>query len=215
MFTLRVDLDYVPWDTPDAQEFGHGEPAALLRLLELAKVKGLRLHCFVSNRVLRAFPATAESVLSDGHDLDWFCKHPEQARERFDEARCLFDAVRHEALGMCVRTPWPHELHLPETLGQLRFLTSPGDFAPPPLIHFPVEGRTDRDAFRAGQTVRNWADHAKAALRDAAARHRSITVIVRPQVLSKFDPKLSHLAEIVDLAAAIELPNRTLRQRLA
>ena len=27
--TLRIDLDYVPWDTPDAAEFGHGEPATL------------------------------------------------------------------------------------------------------------------------------------------------------------------------------------------
>ena len=29
-FCLRIDLDYVPWDTPDATEFGHGEPAVFL-----------------------------------------------------------------------------------------------------------------------------------------------------------------------------------------
>ena len=32
--TLRIDLDYVPWDSPDAHEFGHGEPAAFLNMKE-------------------------------------------------------------------------------------------------------------------------------------------------------------------------------------
>jgi len=215
MFTLRCDLDYGPWDTPDAQEFGHGEPAAMMRLLDLARHNGLRLHCFVSNRVLRAFPSIAESVLGDGHDLDWICKHPHQAEARYAEASELFRSVNHEAMGMCSRTPWPRDLLLPEALSALKFLSSPGDFAPAPLVHFPVEGRSDREAARAGQTARHWADHVKAQLRDVASRRRSFTLAVRPQVLSKFDPKLSHLAEIVDLASAIDLPNRTLRQRLA
>ncbi len=76
-FCLRIDLDYVPWDTPDAKDFGHGEPAMLLRILEMARHTGLKFHFFASNRVLRAFPANADAVLNDGHDLDWFCKHPE------------------------------------------------------------------------------------------------------------------------------------------
>ena len=68
---LRVNLDYVPWDAALAEEFGHGEPAVVIRLLELARKRGLKLHFFASGRSLRAFPSIGDSVLNDGHDLDW------------------------------------------------------------------------------------------------------------------------------------------------
>ena len=51
---LRVDLDYVPWDSPDATEFGHGEPAVLLKLLELGRFTGYKFHFFASNLECRA-----------------------------------------------------------------------------------------------------------------------------------------------------------------
>ena len=58
-------MDYVPWDTPDATEFGHGEPAMVLRLLDMARQRGFKYHFFASNRTLRAFPSSAEAVLND------------------------------------------------------------------------------------------------------------------------------------------------------
>jgi len=207
---LRVDLDYVPWDTPDAHEFGHGEPAAFLRLLELAKHTGDRLHFFISNRVLRAFPATAEAVLNEGHDLDWFCKHPDEKETRHEEAQKLFQEIGHTPLGLSVRTQWPENAELPEGM---KFLSSTGQ-APEGIHHFPVDTKSDRDAARNGITTHAWTEGLKSAVRDAASRSREVTICVRPQVLAKFDPKLGHIKEVVDLARAVGLPIRTLRQAL-
>lgn len=209
---IRVDLDYVPWDTPDAHEFGHGEPAAFLRLLELAKYSGERFHFFASNRVLRAFPATAEAVLNEGHDLDWFSKHPGEEDDRFEEAVELFSTIGHRPIGMSVRAVWPEQAAVhPE----LTFLSSAPGPVPAGLRHFPVETKSDRDAARNGITARAWTDTIKAQLRDAATRERDLTVVVRPQVLAKFDPKLAHVKEIMDLARAVGLPIGTFRQHLA
>ena len=61
---LRVDLDGLPW------EGGASEPVVLARLLALARKTGLRYHVFAPPRTLRAFPAYAEAVFGDGHDLD-------------------------------------------------------------------------------------------------------------------------------------------------
>jgi hypothetical protein len=209
-FCVRVDLDYVPWDTPDANEFGHGEPAALLRLLDLARSTGCRLQFFVSNRVLRAFNATADAVLNEGHDLDWFCKHPEADSTRFVEALELFSALGSKPLGLCVRGSWPAEGG-GAFLG-LRFLSAGPGSVPEGLRLFPVETKPDRDAARSGMTARAWTDGIKTSMRDAASRNRGLTVAVRPQVLARFDPKLSHVRELLEFAQAIGLPVRTLRQ---
>ncbi len=210
--TLRIDLDYVPWDSPDAGEFGHGEPAMFLKILDLARTTGQRYQFFVSNRVLRAFPATAEAVLNEGHDLDWFSKHPEEQAGRFEEALELFEAIGHRPIGMCIRGAWPEGGVFPESLV---FLSSNPGKVPPGPRHFPLETKPDRDALRAGTSARTWTDAIKAQLRDAASRNRSLTICVRPQVLGKFDPKLSHLKEILDMARAVELPLRTFRQIVA
>lgn len=206
---LRIDLDYVPWDTPDAFEFGHGEPAAFLRLLELARYSGDRVQFFVSNRVLRAFPATAEAVLNEGHDLDWFSKHPEDEDGRFDEAVELFQVIGHTPVGFALKTHWPEGASVPPGM---RFLSSLPGPVPEGLAHFPVETKSDRDAARNAITARAWTDGIKTTIRDAASRNRAVTVCVRPQVLAKFDPKLGHVKEILDMARAVELPVRTLRQ---
>src|SRR5579885_2376669 len=102
-FCLRIDLDYVPWDTPDAAEFGHGEPAEVLRILDLGRSTGYRFQFFISNRTLRAFPAVAEAVLNDGHDLDWYCKHLEDEDARWPQAAELFESVGHAAKGLAIR----------------------------------------------------------------------------------------------------------------
>jgi hypothetical protein len=214
MLTLRVDLDYVPWDTPDAAEFGHGEPAALLRLLELAKQKGYKFHFFISNRAMRAFPSNAEAVLNDGHDLDWFCKHPEAADERFQEALALFSLHGHLPVGLCIKGSWPANAADFEGVREFRFLSAAPGFAPPPLKLFPVDTRTLREGLRGGLTARAWCDAVKAHMREAATRDKPVTVVVRPQVLAKHDPKLIYTREILELAQAIELPMGTLRDYL-
>ncbi|CAN5626256.1 hypothetical protein BH11ARM2_BH11ARM2_05310 [soil metagenome] len=213
-FCLRVDLDYVPWDTPDAGEFGHGEPAVLLRLLELTKNTGYKLHFFASNRFLRAFPAGGDAVLGDGHDLDWFCKHPENAGSRHLIAHELFEEIKHVPIGLAIREPWPNEYEPFEGLADYRFLSSPAGFAPPGLVHFPVEARAVREAMRAGMNVRTWTDASKRQLRDAATRRKGTTLVVRPQVLARYDPKLNHIREILDIANAVGMPVRTLRDEL-
>jgi hypothetical protein len=212
-FCLRVDLDYVPWDTPDANEFGHGEPAMLLRLLDLVRSTGHRLQFFVSNRVLRAFPATADAVLNEGHDLDWFCKHPEASDERYADALTLFAGIGHKPMGLCVKGAFPEDA-LGVTFPGLAFVSSGLGPAPSGLKHFVVDTRSDRDAARGGVTARTWTDGIKSSMRDAASRQRDVTLVVRPQVLAKFDPRLTHIKEILELSQPIGLPVRTLRQEL-
>lgn len=210
---LRIDVDYVPWDSPDAVEFGHGEPAALVRILDLGRQSGYKFHFFASERTLRAFPSNAEAILNDGHDLDWLCKRPEQAAERLDEARGLFGALGHAPMGLAMRGDWPESL--PGTsLGDLQFVSAvPGQY-PESLRLFPVETRPFREAMRSGLSVRAWTDAVKGQIREAASRRTSLTVVVRPQVLAKYDSRLSHFREIVDLARAVDLPVRTLREQL-
>ena len=210
-FCLRVDLDYVPWDSPDASEYGHGEPAVLLRLLDLGKHTGYKFHFFASNRVLRALSAGVEAVLNDGHDLDWLCKHPEDAGERFREAVSLFADHGHRIRGMAVRAQWPAGATL-EGIEALQFLSAQPGPVPPPLRLFPVEIKAAREAHRSGISARAWTESAKSTLRGLASRNMGTTVVVRPQVLAKFDPRLDHVKEILDMAHAADMPVRTLRE---
>jgi hypothetical protein len=211
-FCLRIDLDYVPWDTPDAAEFGHGEPAMLLKLLDLARHKGYKYHFFISNRAMRAFPATPEAILNDGHDLDWFCKHPENPEQRFTDAVTLFSLAGHVPRGMCIRDTWPPEQpHFPG-IQELKFLCSRPGFCPPNLIHFPMEARSLREGIRSGLTTRTWCDSVKQLIRDNASRNRGLVVAIRPQVLAKHDPKLTSLREIIDMSFLAGLRMQTLRE---
>lgn len=212
--TLRIDLDYVPWDTPDAAEFGHGEPATLLRFLELARHTGYKFQFFASNRVLRAFPANADAVLNDGHDLDWLCKHPEDAGDRYKEAKALFGLIGHTPVGLATKGPWPHDAKAFLGLEELKYLSAHPGAHPPNLKFFPVATRDAREAIRTGIGARAWTDLVKSQLRDAATRSIDTTVAVRPQVLAKFDPKLSHIREILDLASALDIPVQTHRDLL-
>jgi hypothetical protein len=206
-FCLRIDLDYVPWDTPDAKEFGHGEPAMLLRILELARHTGLKFHFFASNRVLRAFPANADAVLNDGHDLDWFCKHLETPGARYEEAKEQFDALGHVPVGFALRTAWPAGVTGFDGIEQMKFVSGPQGPIPKGLILFPVEGKPVREAARTGISTRSWVESTKTQLREAASRNIGLTLPVRP-------PKLSHLRELLELSTAVGMPIRTLRDIL-
>ncbi len=210
-FCLRVDLDYVPWDTPDAQDFGHGEPAAVLRLLDLARSKGLKLHFFASGRVLRAFPAACDTILNEGHDLDWLCKHPFDFDARLEQAATEFRRMGASMEGFATREAWPAlEISAP-----FKFISAPAGRAPAGVRHFPVLTRPDREAARAGQSARVWLDGVRTALREQASLHRSVTVAVRPQVLARIDPRLHSVKELVELAQTLTYKQRTLREALS
>jgi hypothetical protein len=213
-FTFRIDLDYVPWDTPDAVEFGHSEPAMLLRLLELAKFKNYRYQFFISNRVLRALPTVAEAAMGDGHALDWFCKHPEEPDGRFHEALALFSQMGHVPRGMAVRGAYPAAIELFDGIGELRFLSAAPGPCPPGMSLFPVETKPIREGLRAGTSARSWCDAIKTFMRDAASRSKDVTVDVRPQVLGKHDPKLTFVKEILELATALDFKVSTCRDLL-
>lgn len=211
--TIRIELDYVPWDSPDAQDFGHGEPAMLLRMLDMARSSGFKYHFFASNRVLRAFPSNAEAVLNEGHELDWFCKHPESAHQRAEESWKLFAEIGHTAWGFCIRGSWSNDYPEDWTRGY-RFLSANAGPTPASLKLFPLETKPDREAVRTSVGARSWADGLKLQIRDAASRNRGVTLCVRPQVLAKFDSKLSYFREILELSQAVGLPNRTFREML-
>jgi hypothetical protein len=211
---LRIDLDYVPWDSPDAADFGHAEPAVFLRLMDLARYRGDKYQFFASTRTLRAFPASAEAILSEGHALDWLCKHPQEPGARFAEAQELFGLHGHQPLGMAVAGAYPANVPEFAGLNSLRFLSANLGPRPDNLILFPVETKPMREGIRTGQSVRTWLDSTKSAVRDLASRNRSVTVTVRPQVLGKVDPHLVVLREVLDLAAVADLRMQTLREAL-
>lgn len=212
---LRVDLDYVPWDTPDAEEFGHGEPALIVRMLELARHTGYKYHVFASERVLRAFPAVVEAILNDGHDLDWLCKHPEDFDARYAEASRNFGRYGHRASGLAVRDEWPSDLAGLVLPSELTFLSALPGACPRGLRLFPVETLNDRETFRSGQSPRRWMETIRTTLREVASLDQGATLVVRPQVLAKHDPKLSHYREMCDLGLAVGLKVRTLRDLMA
>ena len=201
-FCLRVDLDYVPWDTPDADRFGHGEPAMLLRLLQSARGNGTRLHFFASERALRAFPTGIDAVLDDGHDLDYLAKHPDETA-RAEEAVRLLRASGHEIRGWAVRDPWPRGQAAPEGV---RFFSGPADCDPPGPL-FPVRGRTLHEAARAGSGLRAWLD---ATLPEAS--EQGGTLVLSPQVLARVDPRLVGFEEIVRTMRRLGAVPRTLRE---
>ena len=202
---VRVDLDYVPWDTPDARQFGHGEPAMLLRLLEMGRKTGARWHFFASERTLRAFPAGADAILNDGHDLDYLAKHPEDPARSAEAARLLAKAG-HSARGWAIRGTWPQGLPAP---ARVEFFSGPPDSSPPGRL-FPLSGRSLHEAVRAGGGLRSWLDET-VSLFD---RPGEVTVAVSPQVLARVDPRLGGLEELLAAARAAGLPMRTLREAL-
>jgi hypothetical protein len=210
---FRFDLDYVPWDAPDAAEFGHGEPAYVLKLLEYARSEGLKFHFFASTRVVRAFPATVETILTEGHAVDWLCKHPEAVRERFAAFEIEVAALQCDVVGLAAKEFWPVE-----TAGvippKLQFLSAQGNAGPDGIRFFPVEVRSSRTAIRAGQSARTWAEAAKRQIRENASRSRGVTVAARPQVLARFDPKLQIIRELVSVANLAGLEPISLREAM-
>jgi len=211
-FCLRVDLDYVPWDSYDAADFGHGEPAILLRMLELARQKGLKYHFFASERVMRSFPASLEAILADSHHLDWLCKKPEEFTERFLMAKELAGSHGHTIQGVAIRDEIPPDFDALIESG-LEFVTSTTKGPTlEGLTHFPVETGSLREGIRGGQTLKAWSESVRLHLRAASSLRKNVIVVVRPQVLGKYDPDLKVVQDIVQFATAMDFKNRTLRE---
>jgi len=153
-------------------------------------------------------------VLNDGHDLDWFCKHPEDPEKRFQEALALFSMIGHVPLGMSIRGSWPAEVMSFDCIEELRFLCAAPGPCPPGLKLLPMEMRGLREGVRAGLSARAWCDSVKGQLREFASRNKSIIVPIRPQVLAKHDPKLALVKEVLDLIPLVGMQIQTCRDLL-
>lgn len=198
---LRVDLDYVPWD---ADEFGHGEPAMVLRLLDLARSTGLKLHFFASNRSLRAFPGLPDAVLGEGHHLDWLLPEPWD-RGALEDAGRLFKGFGITIHGVAARSPVPETLEMKD----VQFVSALEADSPKVRL-FTLAMPTDRDAITAGSTIRSWIEEATRRLR-AGGNTNGQTLGLTAAVLAKVDPKLQSIREIAEQARALGIPIRTLR----
>jgi hypothetical protein len=207
---LRVDLDYVPWDSPDARDFGHGEPAVFLRMMDFARSGGFKFHFFASNRLLQAFPSIASTALEEGHALDWFCKRPDEAAVRWERALPLFEALGSVPMGFSCKGAWVAGTCF-AGLETMKFLSAHAGPKPEGLELFPVETKSAREAMRSGMSVKTWSDAAKVQIRESTSRQKGVTLVLRPQVLGRYDPKLIFLREILDLAVAVGAAPMTLR----
>jgi len=167
MICIRLDLDYVPWDSYNANLYGHGEPAMILKLLALARELGLKYHFFASVRTMRAFPTLANAILGEAHDLDWLCEKAGDEKE-FAEANQLFALAGHKILGVAYLGVFLNDV------GDLRFLSADVGSVTGDALFFPVSGRFD--------------DATHAIVADSGGLR---TFAASPQVLAKVDPSLS------------------------
>jgi hypothetical protein len=185
-FCLRVDLDYVPWDTEAAEEYGHSEPAIFMRLLELAKVHGYKFHFFASTRVLRAFPATAEAVLNEGHDLDWLISPNQEL-----DSSLGFQEIGHTPMGAAINTTEQLMIALPEI--EIKFLChdSKQGHLGTGIKEFHVKAAPLEDATKGAEGYKQWLKN--------LVQEQTETVImpIRPQILGKIDPKLKQLEAVL------------------
>ena len=202
-FCIRWDLDYVPWDTPDAIEFGHGEPAMLIRILDFARERGLRFQFCASNRVLRAFPALGDAILDQGHDLDWYCKHPEEPEMRWPTAQELFSRLGKPPEGVAFKTPPPTLSSLDSSFRWTCGGTVSGVF------EIPVKMFSVHTQLASGVGYKKGLDEVSNQLLEPS---EPCCLAIRPQDLRKVDPRLGGLDQLFKLCEAHAIPILTLRQ---
>ncbi len=208
-FSIRWDLDYVPWDSPDALEFGHGEPAMLLKILELARQRGDRFQFVASNRVLRAFPAIGDAILDEGHDLDWLCKHPEDLDSRWKVARDLFLGLGKMPEGMAFKS---RPEVVPAIDNTFRW-TSGG--AAVNCVELPLEVPTARDCVRSGKSFKAWAQTVLDGLQQDPEHKDVLSIALHPQMLARHDSQLATIRNLLDTADQHFWRCGTLRQAYA
>ncbi|MBL8049564.1 MAG: hypothetical protein JNJ45_12880 [Chthonomonas sp.] len=67
---IALNVTYVPWEIEGRAAADHGEPAMVLRFLQVARELGLKYQFFVSQDVRRAFPKLVDTILNEAHELD-------------------------------------------------------------------------------------------------------------------------------------------------
>ena len=147
---------------------------------------------FISSRVLRAFPATADAILGEGHDLDWLSHLPADANE-FAEARHLIALVGHNFFGLAMTQPWPEASNL-ECLASMKFATGPIlPASQGQITFFPETGRFDKD------------DSSERIRIEMLGEESDTNVFVaRPQVLARKDPQLKVLRQLLNSSLKIQ-----------
>ena len=120
----------------------------------------------------------------------------------------------HKPIGMAVKTTWPEAVEGFVGMEKLDFLSAQPGPEPAGVRFFPVETRSFRSGMQGGQTTKAWSDATKSYLREVASRNKGVTVVVRPQVLAKYDPRLGTVREILEMAQVAGLKMLTLRDLL-
>lgn len=67
---IHLVLKYLPWETEERSAADHGEPAMVMRFLEVAKELGLKYDFSMTDGVRRAFPSMVETIESEAHDIN-------------------------------------------------------------------------------------------------------------------------------------------------
>lgn len=206
---LRIDLEYLPWENCPAGELPHSESAMFIRLLDVVRKLGPRLHFFATVPVMRAFPAMVSALLQEGHDLDWLCLDPTSADISFELARQQIGSSEYEIRGMGTKEAWPSELELPSNAS---FLSSRAGPLPSRIRHFPVTIMIDGDRVKSAQTMTTLNEDLRALLRDHASRRVPATFAIQLPALATVDRQLMSLHRLIEFAESIDMPIRTLRQ---
>ncbi len=200
-FCLRIDLDYVPWEAEE-----HGEPAMVVRLLDQAREKGWRHHFFVSTRTLRALPTLADSILNEGHDLDWICPRPDNIERDFNEAQQVFGEHGHVIEGAGLINAWPAGLPGP---APLRWYASIDGTGPGEAVIHPTLWISPKDAAKSGLGGEMWGEMVVERL---AGVEGALAIRTLPSFLSRIDPRLRSLDKMISALLAAGGQMKTLRE---
>ncbi len=182
----------------------------VLRLLDLARASGLKFHFFVSARVLRAFPAAADAILGEGHDLDWLCLDP--SLRGYEAASEEFWLIGHKAVGVAFKAAFPEGLAL-DWFREFQFASCRSCESFNADCCFPASSPSDLEAIRSGAGLRAWADTAKTAL-SRGQDSGGVILLLHPGLQALFDAKLHHLRDVCEFAMSQETPVISLRDAI-
>lgn len=202
MVTLRFDLDYTPWNESVVERFGHGEPAMVQRLADLARAEGLKFHFFASEASILALPSITELVLNEGHHVDGLVARASAAATAEALLR-LGSAVQGMAASQGV---YLDPKQLPSTT---RFTSSDVEVAGYEWFQpsMPSLGKH----ISGGNPPASWFDVGKRQL----SLPEPVLLVIEPAVLAKVDPTLTLLSELVSTADRLNRKLMTLRDRLS
>jgi hypothetical protein len=186
---VRIDLAALPWTGLDGGIDATHEITMLLRLLELGRRTGHRFHFFSTAASLRAFPMSAEAILTEGHVLDWLA----DGEEATDEVLQAFleNGVQPTGAGLT-------QSEVPELPDWVRFTCGPGQGGSQ-VKHFGLRNEPLRDALLAGQTYAGW-------LAAAGVPSDESVVTLDPASLFGLDPTLKDFSAWLNQQKLTTLP---------